>query len=411
MSTVTSQDSSTPPGGYSAVSRVLHWLVACGIVLQFILGQRAEEAAAIGNLPSQLAALAQHKSIGITLLGLALLRLVWRLVQPPVNAPYPPAPSAPAVFAQKRMATFMHAALYALLFFLPLSGWLMSSASGYSVAWFNLVQLPDLIAPSEAKKALLQTLHNAAGKLLLALAIGHILAALKHWLVDKDGVMARMGGPLSTLLFVATLATGIAFTWPGSHANTTATQHAETVVEAIVQPLTAQPSAIATPALWVVDSADSYIRFTAEQAGAEFTGEWQRFSAEVYFDPDKLDASSAQVTIDANSLETNDEERDGILAGLDWFDSEQHPQVTFSANDFAVTNAGFVTTAVLQIRGASYPVTFSFAVVSEANTHTLTGTARLDRLALKLGTIEWLDTEWVGQFVAVQVRVSATTAP
>ena len=413
-----SQDHSISNRGYSGVSRALHWLVAGGIVLQFILGERAEEAAATNNLPGQLAALAQHKSIGITVLGLALLRLLWRFIQPPAQMHSTGIPSI-----QERIATFMHVALYALLFILPISGWLMSSASGYSVAWFNLVQLPDLIGTSESGKALMQTLHNAAGKLLLVLAIGHILAALKHWLVDKDAVMSRMGGPLSTLLFGVTLATGLVFTWPDSYASATVEPNVQVTAEAPTKPAAPEPSAaqiqstaepvpenVATaPPLWVLDNTASFIRFTAEQAGAEFAGEWQRFSATIHFDPDNLDASSALVTIDASSLATNDVERDATLAGFDWFDSKKHPQVTFSASEFEATAEGFVTTAMLNIRGASYPVTFNFAVLENANTYTLTGTARLDRLALKLGTIEWLDTEWVGQFVAVQVRVQATT--
>lgn len=420
MPTAISPTQHQPAGRYSGVSRALHWLVAGGIALQFILGERAEEAAANGDLPGQLAALAQHKSIGITVLGLALLRLLWRLVQPPT-----PALSTPT--RQHQLARLMHIALYGLLFFMPVSGWLMSSASGYSVAWFNLAQLPDLIAPSESSKTLLQTLHNGASKLLLVLAIGHIVAALKHWLIDKDAVMSRMGGPLSTLLFVATLAIGIAYTWPTPQASPAAQLAVQPEpVGAAVSIAAEAPESVeapeptelpgtdhttlpllSLPPLWRINPADSHIRFTAQQAGADFTGEWQKFSAVIRFNANDLANSSAEVTIDATSVATNDSERDGILAGFDWFDSGNHPQVVFSTDTFRPTIEGFTTAATLKLRDASYPINFNFSVQSDANARTLTGNARLDRLALKLGVMEWLDTEWVGQFVDVQVHVEA----
>lgn len=422
--------SNRPEPGYSSVSRLLHWLVAAGIVLQFMLGERAEEAAVNGDLPAQLAALAQHKSIGITVLGLALMRVIWRAVMP-VQLP-PLATTTSALLSQERLAKLMHIALYALLFFLPLSGWLMSSASGYSVSWFNLAQLPDLIGPSESAKELLQTLHNGAGKLLFVLAVGHLLAALKHWFIDKDGVMGRMGNPAGAVVFVATIAAGVAFTWPGDttpanpssrpdpdspsltqkSAVSVATPPAPEGSSAEGEPTSANPEPVnALPDQWNLHADDSYIRFTAQQAGADFTGEWERFTAAIRFDANDLANSSARVTIDATALETNDEERDEILAGLDWFDSENFGTVIFSADNFKPTSSGFSTPGTLTVRGASYPVTFDFAVDSEENFHTLTGTARLDRLELQLGTIDWLDTEWVSQFVHVEVRVQADTYP
>lgn len=419
---------------YPAVSRLLHWLVAGGIILQFVLGERAEEAAEAGDLLGQLAALAQHKSIGITILGLALLRVLWRLLPSAQLAAHTDDP----VTIGDRLAKAMHIALYVLLFFLPVSGWLMSSASGYSVSWFNLVQLPDLISANDSTKELLQTLHNGAGKLLFVLAVGHILAALKHWLIDKDGVMGRMGSPAGTLAFIATIVAGVAYTWPNNtpqassqtapiSAPIIATTTAPIAVPKEEQstPPTEQPTAVHSdpaianttdtlpmteqPPRWILHDEHSHIRFTAQQAGADFTGEWEEFTADIRFAADNLENSSATIQIDAGQYETNDEERNEILAGLDWFDSENFTTIVFEATEFSRTDTGFSTTANLKLRGASYPVEFNFSVSSDQGLHRLKGRSRLDRLALNLGTMEWLDTEWIGQFVDVEVEVQADT--
>lgn len=408
--------------GYSAPARVMHWLVAAGIVLQYLLGERAEEAADAGALQLQLASLAQHKSIGITVLLVVLLRIVWRLVLAP-----PPLPQGyindHALLA--RAAHWAHIALYALLLFLPISGWLMSSASAYSVSWFGWLSLPDLIPPSETAKEWLQNAHHLAAKLLFVLAIVHILAAFKHLLIDKTAVMGRMANSASVGVFIATISFGAWLTWPDANAGANVSANAS--ANASADPSSADPRVADTPRrvekpqfidpqqslpLWQLDYDTSTISFTAEQAGAKFTGRWQRFAADIRFDPKQLARSSARVRIDATSVATKDTERDTTLAGSDWFASNEFATIEFVADKIDLdTQEHFVTEAQLKIRGQSYPVQFSFTLKSVTEQHQLRhqlrGTATLDRLALNLGTLEWADTEWVGQFVEVTVLINA----
>lgn len=390
--------------GYSTTARLLHWLVAAGIVLQYLLGERAENAADSGQLALQLASLAQHKSVGITVLALAIARVIWRMLSRPPQLPTAYQQSNPVL---ARLSQVAHSALYGLLFFLPLSGWLMSSASAYSVSWFGLFTLPDLIGPSEAAKETLQSAHHLAARALLVLALVHIGAAIKHWLIDKSGVMGRMASAVSIALFAATLATGVWATWPEA---TESTAPALTAPAALVAPAApAAPAAVSPPPQplqWQIDQDHSHIKFTATQAGAEFTGEWQRFNAQIHFDAAQLEYSRASVSIDATSVATQDSERDSTLAGSDWFDSPNFATVTFTAANFALNSNGtFTATAQLDIRGAAYPVQFDFKVESQGNQRRLEGRAQLDRLALNLGTVEWTDTEWVGQFVEVNVVI------
>jgi len=403
---------STEAPGYSTPARALHWLVAAGIVLQYLLGERAEDAADTGQLLLQLASLAQHKSVGISILGLAVLRVVWRALHKPPQLPHSYRASNPLL---ARLSALAHFALYALLFFLPVSGWLMSSASAYSVSWFGVITLPDLIGPSDTAKEWLRSAHHLAAKALFVLALIHIAAAFKHWLIDKNDVMGRMASTATVTLFAVTVAGGVWATWPSTN-DTAAEQPPPAAaevkppvppVEEVRQQATdlAQPN---LPALWQLDSEHSYITFTAVQAGAEFIGEWQSFDAQIRFDPAQLDLSTAEVRIDAASVATRDSERDTTLAGSDWFDSLNFAEVTFTAGAFEQRSDGsYSTQATLGIRGKNYPVQFDFTVTNSASQRTLRGQSKLDRLALNLGTLEWTDTDWVGQFVDVDVVVTA----
>jgi cytochrome b561 len=171
------------PGRYTAVAQAFHWIIAALIVTQFTLGWMGED------LPlgiHKLSLLARHKSFGMTVLMLAILRLIWRLFNRPPELP------AGMSSTERLLARGTHVAFYALLFIMPLTGWLMSSAKNYSVSWFGRFTWPDLIAPNERAFDVLRNTHDALSWLLFALAILHILAALKHHFWHKDDVLLRM---------------------------------------------------------------------------------------------------------------------------------------------------------------------------------------------------------------------------
>lgn len=174
---------SSSPSRYSAVAQGFHWVIAGLIVTQFTLAWMADD------LPlgmHKLALLARHKSFGMTVLMLAVLRLLWRLFNRPPELP------AGMSKAERILAKSTHVLFYILLFAMPLTGWLMSSAKNYSVSWFGRFTWPDLIGKNEQAFELLKTTHHTLSWLLLAIAILHILAALKHHFWNKDDVLRRM---------------------------------------------------------------------------------------------------------------------------------------------------------------------------------------------------------------------------
>lgn len=172
-----------PATRYTAVAQLFHWVVAALIVTQFALAWTAD------GLPlgiRKLALLARHKSFGMTVLVLAILRLSWRLTHPPPELPSGMRP------IERTLARATHMAFYGLLLVMPLTGWMMSSAKNYSVSWFGLFTWPNLIGKNDAAFNLLRSTHDYLSGALLALAVLHVLAALKHHFWNKDDVLSRM---------------------------------------------------------------------------------------------------------------------------------------------------------------------------------------------------------------------------
>jgi cytochrome b561/polyisoprenoid-binding protein YceI len=384
---------------YTPAAKLLHWLVAGMIVLQFVLAKMAELASEEGSAVRELALLANHKSVGITILALAIVRLFWRQMNPP--------PSLPATMSRWQITAshLSHWSLYALLFAMPVTGWLMSSASAYSVSWFNLFQLPDMVAPNPAAKEVFEETHETLAKLLVLVAAIHIGAAIKHALFDKDGVLQRMVSAVSVVSFAVVIAIGVA--WLGgagkSSGGAAATGADQTNSTAVTESVTAESEL----PVWQIDYANSYIRFVGDQAGAEFEGIWELWSANLQFSPDQLDSSVFDVTVNTTSAETQDDDRDVTLADPEWFDTMNFPEAYFRAGDFSATENGYVADGQLIIKDVASPVQLTFTVTADSNSRVLVGTAQLDRLALGVGTGEWEDTDWVGKDVTVQVHVEA----
>lgn len=184
-----------PTDRWGPVSQLLHWTIAALIVAISAIGLWMDT---LPNTPRKIEIYALHKSIGLTILALALARLAWRLYA-----------GAPATLAglprwQVRTATLTHAALYFLLFAMPVTGWLLNASAGYPLQWFGLFNLPRLVDRDESLHELAETLHEAGFWVLLALVVAHAAAAFHHHLFRQDDTLARMlprrrrRGPLET---------------------------------------------------------------------------------------------------------------------------------------------------------------------------------------------------------------------
>lgn len=167
---------------YTRTAIVLHWLIALLILVAFPLGVYMHE---LPLSPRKLQLYSYHKWIGVTVMMLVAARLLWRIGH------RPPAP-LPGPRWQLAAAQAVHHALYLLLVAIPVSGWLMSSALGFTVVWFGVLPLPDLVGKDKALGELLKAVHETLNFTLLALVVIHVAAALKHHFVDRDATLARM---------------------------------------------------------------------------------------------------------------------------------------------------------------------------------------------------------------------------
>jgi cytochrome b561 len=132
-----------------------------------------------------------HKWAGITILALSAARLIWRLRRRPPALPAHVLAAMPRWQQHAHYAT--HIALYLLFFAVPLSGWAYSSATGFPIVWFGIVPLPDWVPVDKALAAsVLKPLHVTLAFSLATLVVLHVLATLKHQLVDRDGLFWRM---------------------------------------------------------------------------------------------------------------------------------------------------------------------------------------------------------------------------
>lgn len=175
---------------YSGIAQTLHWLVFVLMSGAFSVGFYMHD---LPLSPGKLQLVSWHKWCGVTIFFLVLLRLTWRLLNPP------PPQSAPMPYWQRRASEAMHRMLYVLMMAMPLSGWLMSSAKGVQTVWFGLLPLPDLLQKNPPLGKALSEVHEALGFIILFFVAVHVLAALKHHFVDRDDVLARMTPGLKPL--------------------------------------------------------------------------------------------------------------------------------------------------------------------------------------------------------------------
>jgi cytochrome b561 len=171
-----------PIDRYTPLAVAFHWLLAFAIVVSFSAGLYMSD---LAMSPMRLKLFNWHKWAGITILALSALRLLWRLSHRPPAAVVMPA-------WQRRAAHLTHAALYALFFGVPLAGWAYSSAAGFPVVVYGLIPMPDFVPVDKGLAESLKLLHKVLAFSLGLAVLAHIVAALKHHFIDRDGLLLRM---------------------------------------------------------------------------------------------------------------------------------------------------------------------------------------------------------------------------
>ncbi|WP_427964938.1 cytochrome b [Altererythrobacter sp.] len=168
---------------YSGVAMILHWLIAIAVIVNWRLAENFEHA----EDADKLYWITQHKALGITILILSVLRLLWRFTR------RPPELAASLAGWERSLARAVHVIFYVMLIGLPIGGWVASSFSHYPIDFWGLFNVPLLpVAENKELGHEIAEAHGAGATFLLLLVVLHIVGALKHTLIDKDGNIHRM---------------------------------------------------------------------------------------------------------------------------------------------------------------------------------------------------------------------------
>ncbi|TAL88604.1 MAG: cytochrome b [Rhodanobacter sp.] len=167
---------------WGSISKSFHWIIALAILCNGIFGLLMD----LASSPMQkINWLALHKSIGLTVLALVLLRMPWRWRDGrPAEEPAPR--------WQMLAARVVHGVLYVVTLAIPLTGWWFNSVSGKPLQWFKLFNLPALAAKNDPLRDFAHGVHEYLFWFLLLVLVAHVGAALKHHVFDNDNVLRRM---------------------------------------------------------------------------------------------------------------------------------------------------------------------------------------------------------------------------
>lgn len=403
---------------YTAVAIVLHWAIAAAILSNLLIGWRMK--VAIDEFATQARAIAAfqlHKSIGLTVLLLTVLRLLWRFTHKP-----PPLPAGMARW-ERFAAKATHWAFYILMVLVPLSGWTYVSSQwadgkplNVPTLWFGLFQVPHLFdahAMTDAARASVSH-RNAAAHYYLAwstagLFVLHVAAALKHHFRNRDRVLSQMlpvlpppDGATTTqdapsrrailrtgagLIFAALAALGYVL-WRG--------------------PVTSTAGAIATGTLrsatgsWILDPISS-IAFSGTHAGNHFHGKFTRWSADIRYNTAVPENSTITAKIETGSAADGVPLHEETMPQTEWFNVAKYPSAEFKTTRISADGA---IEGKLTIKDRQLPVTGLKATVDKGVLH-ITGKFDIARKDADLGQESDAGGEYVSLKIGVDINVTA----
>lgn len=388
---------SNTTASYGRVARFFHWSIALLVLADIALGLIGKFTPRSGDTVGFLQLLySTHKTIGMTVLALAVLRVIWAISQ---QRPVPLHP-------ERRLETFAaetaHWVLYAAIFVLPLSGWVIHSAElGFAPIWWPFPQSLPFIPKSERLAGAAANVHWIAGIVLAAMVAAHIGGAVKHALIDRDGTLARMWNGR---------AAGKAATHPGKGASVFAAIGIWTFAIGgaltVFAPAHIVEGASHLPAQqtegWVVQ--EGSLSFTITQMGAEVTGGFANWQADIDYD-EVTGTGTMKTVIDTNSLtlgSVTDQAK-----GLEFFDVAAHDTAVFQGDIVQIDGPTHRASGSLTLVGQSVPVTLDFDLEVTGGTATVFGGTGLDRRDFGMGAA-YPDESSVGFSVEVQIELVAT---
>ncbi|MDE0852689.1 cytochrome b/b6 domain-containing protein [Yoonia sp.] len=383
---------------YGLVARFFHWTIAILILVDIALGLLGKFTPRSGDTVAFLQVLySAHKTIGVTVLSLAVLRVIWAISQPR------PVPLHPERRVETFAAETAHWVLYAAIFVLPISGWVMHSAEvGFASIWWPFAQNLPFIPKSESLAITAANVHWISGIILAVTISAHISGALKHAVLDRDGTLARMwsgrdvgnGSATHTNKSTALLTAFAIWVFAiGGAVTVFAPTHYDAATSQLPAPQTAG---------WVVQNGNLSITIT--QIGAQVMGGFASWQATIDYDPE-TGTGSVNVVIDATSLtlgSVSDQAK-----GSEFFDVTSHAQAVFEGEIMQINGSKHTATGTLTLVEQTVPVTLDFDLYVTEGIATVSGGTLLDRRDFGMGAA-YQDESSVGFSVDVLIELTAT---
>lgn len=386
---------------YGSAAKTFHWLTAAGIMVMIPLGIIANGAPQDG--PEALAWKVQlfsaHKTLGIAVFVVAILRILWAMSQPK------PAPLHPDRMLEHFAAETVHKLLYGSLLLVPISGWVEHAAtSGFAPILWPLGQTLPFVPQSPEMAEIAAALHIIFERVLVISLVLHIGGALKHALWDRDQTLARMlpgdtqtspKSPVSLGVkpFAAAIVVWIGAIGVGAGLGLFA-KH----------PTSAPAELVQVASDWNVET--GAIDLTIKQFGNAVSGQFSEWTAAIRYDPegDSADLGQVDVEIAIASLSLGSVTAQAL--GGDYFDAAGFPTAKFTATISRVDGL-HQATGTLTLRGQDVPVALPFKLNLDGNTATMTGLVTLDRRSFGIGEA-MQDEGQLGFSVDVAVSLTAT---
>ena len=421
---------------YGRVAQAFHWTIALLFLAQYPGGIVMHELPATPDwIDLKLWLYSAHKTAGIAIFALAVLRVGWALANPHPRL----------LNAEHRWEAFaaasIHWLLYAAILLVPLSGMLIHwTTTGYAPVWLPFPERIGLPTTDRAAGVAI-TLHKALTLTVLAAIALHVGGALKHHFIDRDATLRRMlpgrAPPLpllpppslqpsaartflagaGTLVAVAGAALAGAMLLIAPEPSAAAADAADATVDASAPALMAETSdvaaptgavaaadAVGAPPRWVVVPENATLAVTVQQLGSPVEGRFDAFDALIRFDPDDLAASSVEVSVALSSL-TLGSVTDQALGLLG---AGEAPEARFTATEFERTgDSSFVARGTLALAGAEAPVELPFDLEISGDTARMSAATALSRLDWGIGATDYPDGGSLGLDVMVDVSLEA----
>ncbi|MET0249454.1 MAG: YceI family protein [Sphingobium sp.] len=393
------------PQRYSLVAITLHWLIAALLAFQISVGWALEDLGARGFALFQL-----HKSVGIAILALSLLRVAVRW--------WKPRPAKSEGGWQGMLASGVHLGLYVFMIGAPFTGWALVSTARVQVPTllFGVLPLPHLPLPSTTHD-FAQGAHGVLAWIGIALLALHVAGALRHHLLIRDGLLWRImptRAPLFLVALPALLIIGFALgrlilpaVPPHAQARIIASEGLRTpppdeTKETAPAPnnaeSTGENTAVAAneqeeaqsgpPPTWRV-APGGRIEFSVGNGGETIDGGFAKWTARIAMDPEHPESADIAVTIDLTSASVGDAYKDGMIVGEDFFATAASPTARFVARGAERVGTGsYRASGRLTLKDVTRPQTIRFTLSGQGAKRKVSGTATIARLPFGIGTGE-----------------------